>query len=87
MEFPVALKHAIAELRPHILCNYLFELSGSFSTFYNANKVIVEEEDIRNRRLLLCARTLQILETGLHLLGLETSKECKPSISFSLNSQ
>lgn len=72
MEFPVALKHSIAELRPHILCTYLFELSGSFSTFYNANKVIVDEEDIRNRRLLLCARTLQILETGLHLLGLET---------------
>ncbi|PWU06426.1 MAG: arginine--tRNA ligase [Verrucomicrobia bacterium] len=72
MEFPVALKHAIAELRPHILGTYLFELSGSFSTFYNANKVIVEEENIRNRRLLLCARTLQILETGLHLLGLET---------------
>lgn len=72
MEFPVALKHAIAELKPHILCNYLFELSGSFSTFYNANKVIVEEENIRNRRLLLCARTLAILETGLHLLGLET---------------
>lgn len=72
MEFPTALKHAIAELRPHILCNYLYELSGSFSTFYNANKVIVEEEAIRNRRLLLCTRTLQILETGLHLLGLET---------------
>lgn len=72
MEFPVALKHAITELRPHILCNYLFELAGSFSSFYNANKVIVEEENIRNRRLLLCARTLAILETGLHLLGLET---------------
>lgn len=72
MEFPVALKHSIAELRPHILGTYLFELSGSFSTFYNANKVIVDEEDVRNRRLLLCSRTLQILETGLHLLGLET---------------
>ncbi len=72
MEFPVALKHAIIELRPHILCTYLFELSVAFSTFYSANKVIVEEENIRNKRLLLCAGTLQILETGLHLLGLET---------------
>lgn len=74
MEFPVALKYTIVELRPHILCNYLFELSGAFSTFYNANKVIAQEENIQNRRLLLCARTLAILETGLHLLGLETLK-------------
>lgn len=72
MEFPIALKHTIAELRPHILCTYLYELSGCFSSFYNANKVIVDEDNIRNSRLLLCSRTLCILETGLHLLGLET---------------
>ncbi len=72
VEFPTALKHTISELRPHILCTYLYELSGCFSSFYNANKVIVEEDNIRNSRLLLCSRTLCILETGLHLLGLET---------------
>lgn len=72
MEFPIALQHTIAELRPHILCTYLYELSGCFSTFYNANKVIVDEVNTRNSRLLLCSRSLCILETGLHLLGLET---------------
>ncbi|NDV62570.1 arginine--tRNA ligase [Puniceicoccales bacterium CK1056] len=72
LAFPSTIDLVLADLRPHILCTYLFELAGVFSSFYNANKVIVEEEDVRARRLLLCARTLTIMETGLHLLGLET---------------
>jgi arginyl-tRNA synthetase len=72
LAFPSTIDLVLADLRPHILCTYLFELAGVFSSFYNANKVIVEEEGVRARRLLLCARTLNIMETGLHLLGLET---------------
>lgn len=65
----------LADLRPHVLCTYLFELAGTFSSFYNANKVIVDDPAIRERRLLLCHRTRTILETGLHLLGLETLRK------------
>lgn len=60
------------QLRPHFLCTYLYELAGAFSSFYSADKVLVEDEAVRARRLLLCARTLLVLETGLHLLGLRT---------------
>ncbi len=70
--FPSVLSLATNELRPHFLCTYLFELAGEFSTFYNASKVIVEEPEIQARRLVLCSRTLAILETGLHLLGIPT---------------
>ncbi|MGF1483857.1 MAG: arginine--tRNA ligase [Opitutales bacterium] len=70
--FPAALDLALAELRPHFLCTYLYELAGQFSSFYNADRVIVEAADVKARRLVLCARTLWMLETGLHLLGLET---------------
>ena len=59
-------------MRPHLLCTYLFELAGSYSAFYNANKVIVDEAHVRARRLLLCQRTLLILKTGLSLLGIPT---------------
>mgnify|MGYP001086899569 CR=1 FL=1 len=38
----------------------------------NAEKVLVEDPVVRARRLLLCARTLLVLETGLGLLGLRT---------------
>ena len=70
--FPSVLEQTISELKPHHLCGYLYELATDFSSFYNADKVMVDESEIRARRLLLCSRTLLILETGLGLLGIET---------------
>ncbi len=70
--FPVALHLTTAQLRPHFLCTYLYELAGEFSSFYAAEKVIVDDPAVRARRLLLCSRVLLFLETGLHLLGLRT---------------
>lgn len=71
-EFPFALEQALSDLRPHQLCIYLYELAGAYSTFYNADKVNVEYIPVRNRRLMICQRTLLILETGLNLLGIKT---------------
>jgi len=68
---PSVFELTLSELRPHYLCTYLYELAGAFSTFYNADKVIVDDEGVKQRRLMLCARTLRILETGLRLLGIE----------------
>ncbi len=72
VQFPDAVQVATSQLRPHFLCLYLFELAGAYSAFYAADKVIVDDPAIRARRLLLCHRTLIVLETGLHLLGLRT---------------
>lgn len=71
-KFPDAIRLATESLRPHYLGLYLFELAGDYSSFNNADKVLVDDPAIRGRRLLLCARTLLTLETGLHLLGLRT---------------
>ena len=70
--FPWIIERVIDDLRPHLLCNYLYELACVFSHFYNTDKVIISDPIIQNRRLILCSRTLNILETGLDLLGLET---------------
>ncbi|HYC72772.1 MAG TPA: arginine--tRNA ligase [Opitutaceae bacterium] len=72
VQFADAVQLATAQLRPHFLCLYLFELAGAFSAFYAADKVIADEPAIRARRLMLCHRALVTLETGLHLLGLRT---------------
>ena len=72
VHFSDALAVATSTLRPHFLGLYLYELAGEFSAFYAAEKVIVDDPAIRARRILLCSRTLLILETGLHLLGLRT---------------
>ena len=72
VKFPDAIRLAGGSLRPHYLCLYLFELAGDYSAFNNADKVLVDDPAVRARRLLLCARTLLLLETGLNLLGLRT---------------
>src|SRR5690606_8018387 len=72
VKFPDALRLATETLRPHMLCLYLYELAGDYSAFNNADKVLVDDPAVRARRLLLCARTLLVLETGLRLLGLRT---------------
>ena len=74
VKFPDAIRLASESLRPHYLGLYLFELAGDYSAFNNADKVLVDDPAVRARRLLLCARTLLMLETGLRLLGLRTLK-------------
>lgn len=71
LALPALFELTLGELRPHFLCIYLYELAGMFSSFYNANKVIVDDQAVKARRLMLCARTLRILETGLRLLAIE----------------
>ncbi len=73
--FPIALEQATRELKPHFLCTYLFELATEFSSFYNQDKVMVDDVSIQELRLQLCSQTLNTLETGLSLLGIETLEE------------
>ncbi|MFP6863954.1 arginine--tRNA ligase [Pseudomonas sp.] len=58
---------------PHLLCAYLYDLAGLFSSFYeNCPILSAEEEAVRNSRLRLAALTARTLKQGLELLGLET---------------
>ena len=73
--FPLALKRATRELKPHFLCTYLYELATEFSSFYNQEKVMVDDPATRDLRLLLCSSTQSFLITGLGLLGIDTLDE------------
>ena len=75
MGFVNALELTLNDLRPHFLCTYLYELAGAYSSFYNADKVMVDDSEVRARRLLLCARTRTVLKTGLELLGIQTLEQ------------
>ena len=70
MGFVTALELTINDLRPHFLCTYLYDLTSAYSSFYNADKVMVEDAAVKARRLILCARTRTVLKTGLELLGI-----------------
>lgn len=57
---------------PHLLCNYLYDLAGLFSSFYeNCPILSSEDEAVRNSRLRLAALTGRTLKQGLELLGLQ----------------
>lgn len=72
MFFPAILRQVLEDLRPHFLCTYLYELAGEFSSFYNGNRILGEEIEVMNNRLILCARTASLLRCGLRLLGIKT---------------
>ncbi|MDR3316804.1 MAG: arginine--tRNA ligase [Puniceicoccales bacterium] len=72
VQFPIALRQTVEDLRPHLLCGYLYALAGDFSTFYGSNRIFDGDPAAVARRLVFCDRTLLFLETGLHLLGIET---------------
>ena len=68
-EYPDMLTHAANELAPHAVAFYLRDLAGEFHSFYNAERVLVDDEAPRNARAALLAATRQVLENGLAVLG------------------
>lgn len=58
------------DLYPNRLCQYLFELSQKFNTFYDACPVLKAEEPLKTSRLVLCDLTARSLKLGLSLLGI-----------------
>jgi len=68
-EYPEILTNAAAELAPHALAFYLRDLAGDFHTFYNADRVLVDDEPLKLARLALLSATRQVLQNGLRVLG------------------
>lgn len=74
-EFPETLSVAAKECAPHTLCFYLKDLAGDFHAFYNAERVLVEDEAVRNARLALLLAARQVLQNGLDLLGVSAPEK------------
>ena len=56
---------------PSILSRYLIDLAKAYSVFYNENKIMVEDDDIKNARVYLSYATAKVLKEGTALLGME----------------
>ena len=72
LQFEEALNSVAKEGMPHILCQYLYELAGAFSSFYEACPMLNAEEKVKNSRLRLSDLTARTLKQGLDLLGIKT---------------
>ncbi len=67
--FPEAVRAAADELAPHQIAFYLKDLAADFHGYYNAERVLVEDESTRTARLALLLATRQVLRNGLRLIG------------------
>ncbi len=65
------LKQAAEKYEPYILARYLIRLSQSFSSFYNENKIIIEDKALQDARLYLTYSVGLVLKVGASLLGIE----------------
>lgn len=56
---------------PSMLARYLIELAKAYSSFYNENKIIVDDKDVQDARVYLTYAVSQVLKQGANLLGIE----------------
>jgi len=74
-EFPETVAKAASEAAPHDVAFYLRELAAQFHSYYNAERILVDDEDLRIARLALCAAVRQTLANGLSLLGVSAPEK------------
>lgn len=67
--YPEKLNQAAQHYEPHQLSHYLRELAQHFHSYYNSHQFIIDDEALRNARLVLIQATQQVLKNGLNLLG------------------
>ncbi|KAE9540116.1 arginine--tRNA ligase [Ursidibacter maritimus] len=72
LQFEESVTTVAKEGTPHVLCQYLYELAGIFSSFYEACPILNAEESIKQSRLKLASLTADTLKQGLDLLGIKT---------------
>ncbi|MEO0422654.1 MAG: arginine--tRNA ligase [Pseudomonadota bacterium] len=69
--YPEILRAAADKRAPQLLVHYLRELANEFHSYYNAHKVLVDDDAVRNARLTLSHAARQVIANGLGLLGVQ----------------
>ena len=75
LNFGLVLEAVAEEYRPNFICNYLYDLAGHFTRFYENCPVLKAEAPERASRLLLCDLTARVLKQGLDVLGIEVLEQ------------
>ena len=68
-QYPVMLTEAAQDFAPHDVTFYLRDLASLYHSYYDAERILVDDEKVRAARLALVAATAQVLHNGLKVLG------------------
>lgn len=75
LEWPGVLERAAEHKNPTYIVTYLLELAQAWSSFYAENHINKAEDGLKQARLALASKTLEVLETGLGILGIEVPEK------------
>ena len=70
-KFNNILENVISKNEPSILSRYLINIAQAYSSYYNSNKILVEDIEKKNARIYLTYMVGNILEIGANLLGIK----------------
>ena len=74
-KYPDMLSHAASGFAPHDVAFYLRELAASYHSYYDAERILVDDEAVKLARLALVAATAQVLHNGLAVLGVSAPRK------------
>ncbi|MDO8903534.1 arginine--tRNA ligase [Hydrogenophaga sp.] len=74
-KYPGMLSDAARDFAPHDVTFYLRELAASYHSYYDAERILVDDESVKTARLALVAATAQVLHNGLHVLGVSAPQK------------
>jgi arginyl-tRNA synthetase len=74
-DFPEELAAAARDFAPHQLTSYLKEVARDFHSYYNAERFLVEDENLKRARLALAVSAGQVLKNGLGVLGISAPEQ------------
>lgn len=70
-KYPDMLRDAAEGMAPHDVAFYLRDLAASYHSYYDAERILVDDEGVKAARLALIAATAQVLRNGLKILGVD----------------
>ncbi|MBU1189109.1 MAG: arginine--tRNA ligase [Gammaproteobacteria bacterium] len=69
LEYPEIIQSAAEKRSPHILAHFTHELARKLHSYYNAERILVDDENLRNARMALLTATAQVLRNALRIMG------------------
>ena len=74
-KYPEMLSTAARDFAPHDVTFYLRELAANLHSYYDAERVLVDDETVKKARLALVAACAQVLHNGLAVLGVSAPEK------------